>query len=422
MTGRRTLLLLAAASFAGAQSLTFTPYHSNGVYEAGETVGWKVTGDGARLPILYKYTIRKNNLDVMQNGVLHFSSGQAALEVVSTDPAMIYVQIDPDPPLAGSQTRGHITLGAAVSPHKLNPSVPRPADFDSFWDSKLRALNGVAIKPKLTRIDTSEAGVELNAVTLDSLGSHVQGYIAKPARNGKFPALVIYQSAGVYALETRTATARAAEGWLALNVDSHDKPPYAATGAPADYQAVGNDNREASYFLNMYLRDARAIDYIASRPDWDGHTLVVMGISMGGQQSLVAAALRPDKVTTVLASEPSGADTNGNLHGRRTGYPNWPSRDPQVMDTALYFDIVNFASRIQAPALVALGFIDTTAPPVGIWTAINQIPGPKETIAMIESDHNNQTPEKQGAWYSRSAEVLSMLLRGETFKPNEDLR
>jgi len=39
----------------------------------------------------------------------------------------------------------------------------------------------------------------------------------------------------------------------------------------------------------MYLRDSRAIDYIASRPDWDGKTIVVMGTSMGGHQSLVAA-------------------------------------------------------------------------------------------------------------------------------------
>jgi pimeloyl-ACP methyl ester carboxylesterase len=92
----------------------------------------------------------------------------------------------------------------------------------------------------------------------------------------------------------------------------------------------------------MYLRDSRAIDYIASRPDWDGKTIVIMGTSMGGQQSLVTAALNP-KVTAVIVNEPSGADSNGNLHGRKAGYPNWPSSDAKVMETALYFDTVNFA-------------------------------------------------------------------------------
>ena len=59
--------------------------------------------------------------------------------------------------------------------------------------------------------------------------------------------------------------------------------------------------------------------------------------------------------------------------------------------TALYFDTVNFASRIKAPVLAAIGFIDTICPPAGVWTAINQIPGLREVIPMVESDHNNIT-------------------------------
>jgi cephalosporin-C deacetylase-like acetyl esterase/lysophospholipase L1-like esterase len=259
--------------------------------------------------------------------------------------------------------------------------------------------------------------VELNTVKLDSLGSHVQGYLAKPSHPGKFPALVIYQYAGVYALNPATATARAAEGWLAFNVDSHDILPSDSTGPPSNYQAAGNTSRETSYFLNMYLRDARAIDYIASRPDWDGHTIVIMGTSMGGQQSLVTAGLRPDKITAVLVNEPSGADSNGDLHGRKAGYPNWASTDPKVMSTALYFDTVNFAPRIKAPVLCAIGFIDTISPPAGIWSALNQIPGPYEPIPMIDSDHNNRTPEKQGAWESRWRELLASLRQGGEFKP-----
>jgi cephalosporin-C deacetylase-like acetyl esterase len=90
------------------------------------------------------------------------------------------------------------------------------------------------------------------------------------------------------------------------------------------------------------------------------------------------------------------------------------------METALYFDTVNFASRIKAPVVAAIGFIDTIATPAGIWTAINQIPGATEVIPMVESDHNNKTPEKQGAWQSRSKEVLSILLTGGEFKPNQE--
>ena len=406
--------LFLTARLAGSQPLSFTPFHPSGIYDVGEKAGWTMTlPQGAAGPAAgYTYIIKKNNLDTIKTGVLDLSSGAATIETALNDPAMLYVEVD-----AGA---GAVHLGAAIAPSRLQPSVPRPADFDSFWDAKLKALGEIPINPVLSPGPANKPGLEFYTVKLDSLGSHVQGYLAKPAREARFPALVIFQYAGVYALQPNTVLDRAAEGWLAFDVDSHDIPPSQAAGVGTNYFAIGNTDRETSYFLNMYLRDSRAIDYITSRPDWDGKTIVVMGTSMGGQQSLVTAALQP-RVTAVIVNEPSGADSNGDLHGRQTGYPNWPSNNPKVMETALYFDTVNFAPRIKAPVLAALGFIDTIAPPAGIWTTINQIPGAREVIAMIESDHNNKTPEKQGAYNARSKEVLGVILNGGEFKPNGDL-
>lgn len=398
---------MAFAAGAAAQQLTFTPLRPDGIYRTGEKAGWKVTGSSTEP---YTYTIKKNNMDTIKTGTLDLSSGAATIETTLDAPAMLYVDVAGP---GGAATH----LGAAVAPAKFEPSVPRPADFDAFWDSKLEELAEIPIHPVLAPEQTDVSNVDLFTVKLDSVGSHVQGYLAKPSREGKFPALVIYQYAGVYALQRKTVTDRAAEGWLAFDVDSHDLPPDEATGVPRNYQTLGNTDRETSYFLTMYLRDARAIDYIATRPDWDGKTIVIMGTSMGGQQSLVTAALRPKQVTAVIVNEPSGADSNGSPHGRKTGYPNWPSDNPKVMQTALYFDTVNFALRIQAPVLAAIGFIDTTAPPVGIYTAIDQIPGPAEVVPMIESAHNNVTPEKQGAYTARSEEVLDLILRGGQFHP-----
>jgi cephalosporin-C deacetylase-like acetyl esterase len=244
--------------------------------------------------------------------------------------------------------------------------------------------------------------------------------VSKPAKPGKFPALVLLQYAGVYALNAHADATRAAEGWLVINVDSHDKLPSDPSGnVPRNYQAVGNTDRETSYFLAMYLRDSRALDYLMTRPDWDGKTIVLMGTSMGGQQSLVLAGLRPEKITAVLVNVPAGSDANGDLHGRKAGYPNWPSDNPDVMKAAVYFDPINFASHIQAPVLAAMGFIDTVSPPAGIWTALNEIPVPKEPLPMIESEHNNLTPQKELDWDSRSKEVLEILLKSGMYRPKE---
>jgi len=406
--------LSAAALSASAQPLSCTPFHSSGIYQTGEPAGWSVAlAPDAGPERKFTYVIRKNNLDPIKSGTLDLSSGPASIEATINEPAMLYVEVKPE---SGGAENSVIHLGAAVSPEKLRPSVPRPADFDEFWSGKLAALDKVPVNPVLTPGASGHDGVDLYTVKLDSRDSHVHGYLAKPSAEGKFPALVIFQYAGVYALKPETAVKPASEGWLAFDVDSHDIPPDQADGVPRNYYSIGNTDREKCYFLDMYLRDVRAIEYISSRLDWDGRTIVIMGTSMGGQQSLVAAGLS-SKVTAVIVNEPSGADSNGEAAGRRTGYPNWPSNDPQVMRTALYFDTVNFASRIKAPVLAALGFIDTTAPPVGIWTALDQIPGPKEVVPMIESDHNNRTPEKQGAYNERSREVLELILHGGTFRP-----
>ena len=429
---RLTLTVLLAAAFAPAQQrapipqqLTFTPYHAGSIYEIGETVGWTVTPGPDAMTYAYKWTIRRNNAVVLKQGKLDLSSGKDKIEITGDQPEMIYVAVEPVEATSGlvggntGRNNGLYAAGAAVAPEKIGLSTPRPDDFDSFWQTKLAAQAKIPINASLTPVETDVAGVELSMFSLDALGSKAHGYLAKPAKEGKFPAIIQLQYAGVYALNAHMIAQRAAGGWLVLNVDSHDKLPSDASGnIPRPYQAIGNTDREKSYFLNMYLRDSRALDYLLTRPDWDGKTIVLTGGSMGGQQSLALAGLRPEKITAVLVCVPAGADTDGDLHGRKAGYPNWPSDNPDVMRTALYFDTVNFASHIKAPVLAGMGFIDTISPPAGIWTALNQIPGPKEPLPMIESEHDNLTPQKGRACPARTRDILDLLVKGGEFHPD----
>jgi cephalosporin-C deacetylase-like acetyl esterase len=442
------LVAAAACSFAQRgpipQQLAFTPYHTGGIYQIGETVGWTVIPGPVTPTYAYKWTIRRNNAVVLKEGKLDLSSGKDKIEITGDQPEMIYVAVEayadlnpatpaPEAPPAGpgrgpvsrftggnaGRNTGFYALGAAVAPTRLTLSVPRPADFDSFWDAKLAEQSKLPINPVLTKVDTDVPGVELSIFALDALGSKVHGYVARPAREGKFPAVIQLQYAGVYALNAHADAQRAAEGWLMINVDSHDKLPSDPSGnVSRNYQAIGNTDREKSYFLNMYLRDSRALDYLLTRPDWDGKTLVLTGGSMGGQQSIVLAGLRPEKISAVLVCVPAGADSNGDLHGRKAGYPNWPSDNPDVMKTAVYFDTVNFASRIKAPVMAGFGLIDTISPPAGVYTMLNQISSPKELLPMIESEHDNLTPDKGRACPAQTKELLDQIVKGGEFKPS----
>jgi cephalosporin-C deacetylase len=446
-------LPLAVGSIYGQQAsppeqqLAFQPYHASGMYEAGDTVGWIVTPGPVAPTYAYKWTIRRNNATVLNEGKLDLSSGKDKIEIFADQPEMIYVAVEAyaklssdtaasyavtsatapksdhaaTPGFVGGNTgrnNGLYALGAAVAPIRIGLSTPRPQDFDSFWDAKLATQAKLPINPVLTPVPSDIPGVDTSVFVLDALGSKAHGYLAKQSKDGKFPAILQLQYAGVYALNARADAQRAADGWLVINVDAHDKLPSDPSGGiPKTYTAIGNTDREKSYFLNMYLRDSRALDYLLTRPDWDGKTIVLTGGSQGGQQSLALAGLRPEKITAVLVCVPAGADTNGSLHGRRAGFPSWPSDNPDAMRTALYFDPVNFASRIKAPVLAGIGFIDTVSPPAGIWTTLNQIPVPTEPLPLIESEHDNLTPEKGRACPARTQEILDSLRTGAQWTP-----
>ena len=422
------------AGACSAQQLTVTPFHKSGIYDLGEKAGWEVSlPEGAPAPTnRYTYTLKQNSQVLIKSGQLDLSSGKTTIEAALNEPAMLLLQITPPagargPGGFGAGSRrgggggGGNLYGAAIAPTKLQPSAPCPSDFDEFWQAKLKALSQVPINPVLSNGPASKEGVEFYTVTLDSLNSHVHGYLAKPAKEGKFPAMLYYQYAGVYALDKNIALNRASEGWLVLNVDSHDLAPDRGSGVSTGYQSIGNTNRETSYFLNMYLRDKRAADYLASRPDWNGKVLVAMGFSMGGQQSLATAGLDP-RITHVIVEVPAGADFDGPLHGRVSGYPNWPGDNARAMEAGLYFDIVNFAARVKATTFLAMGFRDTVVSPVGDWIAFNQLKGPKEIAAMALAGHNNQsTPEEQKLWNDLSEHWLKTLAQGGEVKPEAQI-
>jgi cephalosporin-C deacetylase-like acetyl esterase len=412
-----------------AQQIVATPYSKTGIYRINETVGWTVgVAAGEHVAAgAYTYTVTENGQREIRSGTIDLAHGSTKIEATLGEPGMVRVEIRPP---AGTKNFGDehtggpglVAFAAAVDPMNIKPSAPRPADFDEFWKSRLDRLAKVPMNAVVTLKESGVEGVNYATFRLDNAGgAHVYGQMAWPERAGKFPALAIFQWARPpYPLEKPWVTDRAREGWLAVNVEPHDVPsdmPQAFYDALPqmlkEYQRINDDDRDHNYFLQMYLGDYRAVEFIATRPEWDGRAIVATGISMGGQQSLVTAALNP-RITGVVVNVPAGADAAAALHGRDAGYPFWDTTNPRVVETAAYFDVVNFAPRIHVPSMLAMGFLDKVAPSIGIWTAFNQIAGPKEAVPMIDSPHNHQaTPDQLMPFTTRSAAWLTALLHGE---------
>ncbi|MGE9292449.1 MAG: acetylxylan esterase, partial [Puniceicoccales bacterium] len=237
----------------------------------------------------------------------------------------------------------------------------------------------------------------------------VRGYYATPgkASAGGHPAIIVFHAAGVKGGWCRSSlinTMGLADKYNAIVIDINahgmlNGQPQTyydelEAGELANYRYQDNDNRDTFYFLGMYLRLMRAIDFLCAQPEWDGHNLIAYGISQGGAQSLAAAGL-DSRVSTSIAIVPALC----NISTPNGGWPGMGKTSPdteegkRVLETYRYFDSVNFCALTQANVLIAVGLIDTTCPPPGVLTAYNQIQSNKQLLsAPDESHHGMSTP------------------------------
>ncbi len=423
--------LVAAAALCAArlwaQELTATPLHADGRYQAGETIAWALSAAGASD---VHAVVKENDAKVLWDGTVQLDGGAGKLETSLGHPGMLLVSLTAS--VGGKEVKR--LLGAAVSPEQIPASAPRPADFDAFWQAQIQKLQAIPPNAALTPDDSGDPSVEYFKLTLDNInGTRVYGQLAKPKGAAACPALLIVQWAGIYGLPKSNVTGPAKKGWLALNIMAHDLPldqpeafyKKAAATTLKDYTAIGNEARETSYFLRMLLGCYRAADYLASRAEWNGRTLAVTGTSQGGLQGLATAGLHP-KITAVLVNVPAGCDTTAPWAGRSVAWPYWfratQGRDEKkVMETSRYFDAVNFSASIRCPALVAVGLIDQTSTPAGVFAAFNQIKGPKEIVPMVNSPHKSVN-NSQAAWSARSQAWLDALLKGRSEEHTSELQ
>ncbi len=414
---RRSVLVVALGLTWGGEYLaaepgfTVTQTAPAGIYAVGEPITWNVLLHDVADPksAVVTYTVLQGGLTTLAKGTLP-ADGRitATLDV----PGTVLLNLSAKLPGVDKALIG--AGGAVAEPRKIAPAEPIPDDFTAFWDGKLAAQNAIPMNPQFEKKPGGKAGIDYGHLTLDTINnSHIRGQLARPADGKKHPAVLIVQYAGVYPLKPDWVTGYAGGGWLALNILAHDQPidepakfyEDLSAGALKSYTAIGNEDREKSYFLRMFLACSRAVDYLALQPDWDGKTLIVTGVSQGGLQAIVAAGLNP-KVTGILINVPAGCDNNAELAGRKPGWPYWLAKvdDPKKAgEVARYFDAVHFAARIRCPALVGVGLLDVTARPAGIFAAINQMQGPTEVVVMPEATHKtDHTPfnVRKNAWES----------------------
>ena len=297
-------------------------------------------------------------------------------------------------------------LGAGVDVFDIRPAVAEPKDFDAFWTKHKENLKTVPIRDvELVKVDEN-AAVTLYTVKCPCYGGKpVTAFLTIPvaAKEGKkFPLVLGFHGYG--ASWTKGAwgkpdISKQKSDHIHLSVSAHgfdlmkDEKYYndlrkaaMSNGKSYAFDPIQNSDPETAYFCGMSYRVMRALEYAKTRPEWNGKNLKVVGGSMGGMQSIWAAALDHD-VTECEPSIPWNCDVGGTELGRNRG--TWYIRWVPALG---YYDTCNLAKRIPKTCKVNVswaGLGDYICPPTGVFAMYNSLTCPKRGTFAQNTEHGN---------------------------------
>lgn len=381
-------------------SLKVTPDRESAVYEVGEEAVFLITvsrgevrvSDG-NVSFVVDDFLKGGTAVGLPDGLVALGAEPARVVVKGRRPEFLRCQVTYTPD-DGKAVRA--SAGVGFSPEKIGLSLPVPDDFDEFWAEQKRKLAEVPLDPKLTVVDSKTDGVASFDVQVQCTGgAPVSGYFSKPieSKPKSLPIVLWVHGAGVRGSSLGNSLKGAQAGFLSMDINAHGSPngkPGAfyselSKGPLNNYRHAGRESRDTIYFRGMYLRIVRAIDFLTAQPEWDGKTVVAVGHSQGGGQSLVAGGI-DDRVTFIAPGVPAICDHSGESAGRVNGWPKLVPNgvdgkpDPKIQLAARYVDAVCFATRCKAEAIMSVGFIDAVCPPSSCYAAYNALQGKKSVI------------------------------------------
>lgn len=300
----------------------------------------------------------------------------------------------------GHQLRAY---SAAYEPGKIRAALPKPDDFDSFWDEAMARLEReVPLDPQIEPV-SEKSGIKVSRVSFATFGGkRVYGVLSCPAdaSKGPYPVRVHCPGAGPGFMLRNCGGGR---DRITLTMSVHNFPMpsddsqrkaaydaqetrYRAVHGPSKARAypVGGltVSREDAHYFAVILGINRAVNWVAARPDVDLRHFTYSGASQGGGFGLYLAALNKH-ITKAYMGVPALADVMGcKADGRQSGWPRIlefesqtdPARLAKIEKNAPYFDGAYFAERIRIPVRLSVGYADESCAPHAVLAAFNAIP------------------------------------------------
>lgn len=380
-----------------------TPNHADWLYECGEKAQFEISvRNCSNAPIegidIY-YEVSEDMLPALAKGNLPLKNGKAVVKGYTMNKpgflrCRVWAKVD------GESYEECATAGFSVD--KIKPTTVMPADFKEFWAQSLKMNEKIEMLPQITLVPercTSKVDVYLAKFQNYRVESYIYGTLCVPKNhNGKCPALLIVPGAGC---RQRDGYVEEAErGVVTLEIGIHGIPTTLFNqldlyrgirfAGLQNYWFSNVDDKDNYFYRRVYMGCSRAVDFLAQLDFVDKERIAVMGCSQGGALSIVTSYLNP-RVKYSVAVYPAMCDLTGRLHDQGDAWP-YLFRDKkhatkERLETASYYDAVNFAKGLTNPIMFTYGYNDMVVCPTSMQAAYNVVTAPKELYPVPQSRH-----------------------------------
>lgn len=406
-------VLMAVVAFAQPRNtlveVSVAPEHADWQYKCGEEVKFNVSILKSGNPIenvQIRYEISEDMMEPLKKEELALKNGKTQIKAgTMKKPGFLRLRVW----ATYENVTYHGLATAGFDIHKIEPTTTPPADFDEFWTNVLAENNKLEMLPKLELVPekcTQKVNVYLASFQNRRKGCRMYGTMCVPADlkpGEKRPAILIVPGAGVRARNGYYSEAEKGLVTLELGINHIStvldeeiyeqlRPWYGK-----EYPLCNIDDKEKYIYKGIYAGCARAVDFLAGLDFVDADRIGVMGGSQGGALSITTAVLNP-KVKCIGALYPALADLTGYLHGRGGGWPhlfrNGRMATPERIETTRYYDVANFARKLNVPVFYTYGFNDMTCCPTSTTAAYNVIPDVEKHCWIVPEIEHWTYPEQ----------------------------
>lgn len=410
-------LTISYAQTSNTPSVKIVPENENYLYSTGETAVLNISiqnpASSSNVSII-NYRLSLNGVQVLREGTITLDRGKGSISATLNQPGFLRCDIK----YATDKDTLYAACGCGFSVNEILPGGKLPENFDRFWREAKAELVRIPIDAKLEEVEAVDPGdAKRYKVSLANVnGTRVYGWLHLPEGNGPFPTVLSIPGSGIGRTGRFAGFTEAGIAVLAIEVHGLEPQKHEIIGAaqwmrPRDeeleyftklqngilsgYHGFGIEDPYRYYHRRTLQSAMRALDYLHTREDVDQDKIIVFGGSQGGGLSLLTAAI-DKRVDAMVATVPAFC----NNSTRKDSFI------PHVSRTMSYYDAALAAKHIEVPALVGVGFIDGTCLPSNVYSAFNNITGPKRIENFYNVGHGS-TPD----WREKTIEWILNTLK-----------